>query len=696
MRSPGSCRLCQCPLDVESVSGLCATCVRSTETSVAKPHSSAPPYPFPVPLISVDESADMQLDLTHGVHSDLPQAEPDPPVPRYVPLDATTVSEPNGSSTAGDNATLPPAPPGYDLLEVLGSGGMGDVYLAREHATERLVAMKFLRSSNNRSAIERFLIEVRALSSLCDPHILGILATDFMRADPFFTTERATGGSLGKWIETNGPLPAREAARVMAIIARATDVAHARGILHRDIKPSNILLFEVLRTEAAPLASDGKLSNWCPKLGDFGLAKRLDHDDGATMGSGPIGTPSFMPPEQISRKNGDVGPTADVYGLGATLFYLLTGKPPYGPGGQAEVIHNVLTGAVPKPRSLCPDVPRDLDGIVVKCLEKDPFDRYASAAALAKDLEAFLAGKKPVAPRHSIYRRGRRWVGRRRAALITGGLLVVLASGLVAAAVMMGQPRDPLEEMKRDLAAGRQVKLLGDTGLPRYSRFLLEPNSLGESAAGDGTCGFHAFNYALLELFPAPGIDHYRVTLEIRQLVARPMNASDTVETDYCGVYFGYATEDHPSGSNVHGLYAVTFKEYRSARPPGAPTDYHVFFHTFGFRQHPDKSIYSSSETFKGLPFTPLGRPGPWRRVSFEVSPDGITVHWFTPDGNPQVLAEFDANRSQQKFANLRKKNRLDTPEFPDWSPNLPFGIISFRSQVAVRNVFITPLHISQ
>ena len=301
MSLSNSCSRCQQPLAVESAGGLCDVCSKALETSreSATPHS--------------------------------PQLE-DATVSRYErDVGAKTLL---GGATAGTGTwdgeiRLRPAPIGYDLFRHLGGGGMGDVYLAREHTSERMVAIKFLRSTHNAVAIDRFLTEVRALGRIEHPHIVRALATDFNRSDPFFTMEFVAGGTLTDRVKANGPLASIEAARVIASAARAVHAGHAANVLHRDIKPSNILI-----------AADGT-----PRVSDFGLAKRTDRDDENTQGSGPLGTPSFMPPEQVSRKHGEIGPHSDVYGLGATLYYLVTGQAPFS-GDSASTIISHVTSSV--------------------------------------------------------------------------------------------------------------------------------------------------------------------------------------------------------------------------------------------------------------------------------------------------------------------------------------------------------------
>ena len=292
---------------------------------------------------------------------------------------AETASEPAHDET---RTRLPTPPPGYDLLRLLGGGGMGDVFLAREHATERIVAMKFLRATGNPFAIERFLTEVRAVARLDHPNIIRIFATDFLRSEPYFTMEHASGGTLASRVVENGPLPADDAARIIAIVARAVETAHRTGVLHRDLKPSNVLLTD----------------RGDPIVADFGLAKRTDLNEGLTIGTSPLGTPGFMPPEQVSRRHGKSGVYSDIYGLGETLYYLLTGRPPFTGESVLEIAAQVENTLPERLRALRPELPAALEGIVLKCLEKDPAHRYTTAANLANDLERFLAGQKPSAP----------------------------------------------------------------------------------------------------------------------------------------------------------------------------------------------------------------------------------------------------------------------------------------------------------
>jgi serine/threonine protein kinase len=287
---------------------------------------------------------------------------------------------PKAGVQAPERVPLPAAPAGYEILGELGLGGMGAVYLAREVVPDRLVAIKFLRRPGSQSAYDRFLVEVRALAALDHPNIIRVLATDFFRSDPFFTTEYFPNGSLLKKVEESGALDPLKAARLMAVAARAVHAANQKDVIHRDLKPSNILL-----------TADG-----VPKVADFGLAKRLDQDDDLTTSTGALGSPPYMAPEQTGKQGFEgVDARTDVYGLGATLYHLVTGHRPFVGDTPDEVMSRVLIDPPPPPRSLRLEVPRALEAIILKCLEKEPSRRYPSGEALAADLDRSSPASNP-------------------------------------------------------------------------------------------------------------------------------------------------------------------------------------------------------------------------------------------------------------------------------------------------------------
>jgi WD40 repeat protein/tRNA A-37 threonylcarbamoyl transferase component Bud32 len=319
--------------------------------------------------------------------------------------------------------------PGYEVQAVLGRGAMGVVYKARQLSLNRLVALKMVLSGNHAGPQERarFRAEAEAAAALQHPNIVQIYEVGDHDGLPFFCMELVDGGSLSQ--KTRGtPLPAREAARLVEMLARAVQYAHQHGVIHRDLKPANVLL-----------TTDGE-----PKITDFGLAKRIQDDPQATRASyatlpgTAVGTPSYMAPEQAIGDGKRVGPLADVYSLGAVLYELLTGRPPFVAETIMDTLLLVTTEEPPSPSRLQPRLPRDLVTICLKCLCKEPEKRYASALELADDLKRFLAGEPihavPVTWRERLVK----WVRRRPAlaalmAVSAAALLALLLGGWLAA-----------------------------------------------------------------------------------------------------------------------------------------------------------------------------------------------------------------------------------------------------------------------
>ena len=331
----------------------------------------------------------------------------------------------------------PFAVPGYELLEVLGRGGMGVVYKARQLQLKRLVALKMIRSApgGDREHLSRFRIEAEALARARHPNIIEIYDIGEADGQPYFTMELAEGGSLAALA---GPLPATEAARLVLTLAEAMHVAHQRGILHRDLKPANILLASGGRKPPERAVDSGglrpPLAPCAPKITDFGLAKLIE-ENGQTHSGTILGTPSYMAPEQAEGRTREIGPAADTYALGALLYELLAGKPPFTGQTTMEILFQVVAREPVRPSKLRADVPAAVEAVCLKCLEKDPARRYASAAALADDLRRFL-DEQPVRARrpgrlrragHRIRRHPTRTV---LAVLVLAVLLGALANGL--------------------------------------------------------------------------------------------------------------------------------------------------------------------------------------------------------------------------------------------------------------------------
>jgi WD40 repeat protein/tRNA A-37 threonylcarbamoyl transferase component Bud32 len=328
-----------------------------------------------------------------------------------------TAAEPGGEKDAAGD--LPARVASYEVLAELGRGGMGVVYKASQERPRRIVALKMILAGTHAGTDRRarLLAEADAIARLQHPHIVQIYEVGEHERLPFLALEYMPGGSLADRLD-GLPQPPERAASLAEMLARAVDHAHAAGVIHRDLKPSNVLL-----------ADDGT-----PKVSDFGLAKRGDVDLTAT--GAVLGTPSYMAPEQAAGSR-VVGPAADVYAVGAILYELLTGRPPFRAATPLETLDQVRTQEPVPVRQLQHRVPRDLETVCLKCLEKDPAKRYPGAGELADDLRRFLDDRPVRARRVSAWGRLRRWVHREPAlagmSAAVALLLLTLLAGTLAA-----------------------------------------------------------------------------------------------------------------------------------------------------------------------------------------------------------------------------------------------------------------------
>jgi WD40 repeat protein len=390
--------------------------------------------------------------------------------------------------------TLAPAPaapahnggsagvPGYALEGELGRGGMGVVYKARQLGLNRPVALKMVLAAGHagRDDLARFRAEAEAVAALQHPNIVQVFEVGEHHGQPFFSLELCALGSLDK--KLNGtPLPAGEAAALARVLARAVQSAHEAGVVHRDLKPANVLL---AAGEAGSSGSSSGVSGpltqalgAVPKITDFGLAKRLGAESGQTRTGAIVGTPSYMAPEQAEGKK-DVGPPADVYALGAILYECLTGRPPFKAAAPLDTVLQVISDEPAPPRGLNPLVPRDLETICLKCLQKAQAKRYASAGALADDLGRFLAGEPILARPVTLLERGVKWA-RRRPAVAALLALVVALTGLGVGLVLQQWWR---AEEERDRAE-RLAQLAEKTSRQEAARAEAEARARGEADA---------------------------------------------------------------------------------------------------------------------------------------------------------------------------------------------------------------------
>src|SRR5947207_15821355 len=301
----------------------------------------------------------------------------------------------------------------YELLQEIGRGGQGVVYRARQKSLNRIVALKVIGLAHwaTEAHVKRFRMEAEAAASLNHPCIVPIYEVGERDGACYFSMGLVEGGQLDA-VAKREPIPIRHAAELVAKLARTVHYAHEHGILHRDIKPGNILLDK----------------NGEAHLADFGLARLVETESTLTRTKDLMGTPSYMAPEQAVGNNAKITRATDVYGLGAVLYKLLTGHPPFAGGTTYESIRLVLDTEPRQPRLWSPKVDRDLSTICLKCLEKDPKRRYASALALAEDLERWLKHEPILARRTGLITRGRKWVRRNPTSALLAASLVALAA----------------------------------------------------------------------------------------------------------------------------------------------------------------------------------------------------------------------------------------------------------------------------
>lgn len=312
-------------------------------------------------------------------------------------LDAPTLQEANSSeehaAALACSLTLPCRFDDYELLEEIARGGMGIVFKARQIDLNRIVAMKMILDGHfaDQADVKRFRAEAEAAANLDHPSIVPVYEVGNYEGRHFFSMAFVDGETLTERLNA-GPMDATEAARFLAPIADAIHYAHQQGVIHRDLKPGNILI-------------DRKQ---LPRVSDFGVAK-TPTDSGLTVQGQLVGTPSYMPPEQALGKLDEVTEKSDVYSLGAILYAMVTGRPPFQSANQLDTLHQVVHEQVVPPRRLNSQIPRDMETITLKCLEKLPAMRYGSAGALAEDLRRLVAGERISARPPGLHRRASVW-----------------------------------------------------------------------------------------------------------------------------------------------------------------------------------------------------------------------------------------------------------------------------------------------
>ena len=680
------CVKCNSPVALWSDRGLCEGCLSAASDAVATPGFS---------VSEDDPSLRATPSYAAGATPPLEQTR------SYFPARDTLPYTPS------EGEDLPESPPGYYLIRALGSGGMGAVYLAFEFAAERVVAVKFIHDVSRRGAFDRFLVEARALARVDHPNIVKVITVAADARPPFFTMEYAEGGTLADLVKSFPALSPHQAVRLMLPVVEAIAAAHAADILHRDIKPRNILVR--VRRKAADEGGAGprSLDDCTPLVSDFGLAKRTDRDEGLTR-TGALGTPGYMSPEASAGRHRELTAATDVFGLGATLFFLLTGRAP-NTTSDADGNSKVVLEGTPRLRPLRADVPPELEAVVVKALELEPRLRYQTATALADELRRFLAGEPVQTPVLTPRRLAQRWVKQHRGRLGLGmGLVVVGVLLFIIGRSLSPEPQpnpdpDPIPvkktaedyfaDIREELRRGQSVVLIPDQGEPQGYRWRLGSAAFGKSPLGDGTCYYETLGMSFLELLDDPGIDRYRIRLEIRQVERSWPQAG---EEPVCGLYFGYGQCRDGTGFGSDSSFAVTFCDYEKN---GA--DQKLSFQKLFVGHRPPVSPERKPSEFARLRFKPAPiRPGFLRTIEVDVTPERIRVFW---------LAEENAARQEVlhlkgylfipgvEYPEMQKI--LNAPPYagrglvlPTWSPRMPLGLYTYGSAVTIKSLTVTPL----
>jgi hypothetical protein len=556
----------------------------------------------------------------------------------------------------------------YHLLEQVAAGGMGVVYKALDPVLDRVVALKTIRAGvlARPEEVERFYLEARAAAQLHHAHIISILEIGQHAGEHYFTMGYVSGGTLALKQEQYHADP-RAAAALMVKISRAVHFAHEQGILHRDLKPSNILLDEM----GEPLVSD------------FGLAKFLDSQVDMTQTGQQLGTPAYMAPEQTSAAAGRVTAAADIWALGVILYELLTGSRPF-TGFGSDLSHEICVSAPPRPCRLRSDLGKDLETIILKCLEKEPPHRYASAAALADDLERWLR-REPIAARPL------RWPGRawRRVQRRPVAGLAVLVAGLAAitfaAFILLRDPERWRKDLQDDLANGQAATLIGPTGKPAGYRWLAGEASSQVRFGNDQPFYVQSLGAALLELLPDPRVDHYRFRAEVKH--------ERTNKGTEVGIYFGQNTQPTEKGL-AHYLCRLSFNDAEDLAQvvPGLKGN------------HAQLTLMQLGDPFPvGLgtlgrvpTYYPhhRGRSAPWRQLAVEVSPERIRAFWEGKCIDEPGLAEL--NRDGERWLKTQLKLMPNLAALkdvrPQFAPRQPLGLFVHDGAASFRNVVVEPL----
>jgi serine/threonine-protein kinase len=616
---------------------------------------------------------------------DLPAGDPTAP---SLPCTDTPGASPGTIADHGPGMSAPPVLGGYELVHEAGRGGMGIVYQARHRASGRMVAMKVMKTAVPPDAADRFLREVRILGLLRHPHVASVGDADQVDGRLYYTMPFAPT-TLGRQRQRFGD--PRAAARLVAKVSRAVHVIHAHGIIHRDLKPGNILL-----------TADGE-----PLVADFGLARWVDESRQLTETGAILGTAGYMAPEQAAGSTDRLTGAVDVWALGVVLYELVTGMRPFDADGTEAVLHQIRFSDPPPPRQFRPDLDAGLEAIILHCLRKQPSERYATAAALADDLDRWLAGRTV---RARLAESAAKPAGRPRR-LSTAAVAVLSltgVAGLLAFALHGTNPPAPIPipvqpgigpvpspewvpYLTDQLTRGQPAELIDPTGYARYTRqFIGVAGDVKTGRAqfrGVSVFGVTADSPVGITLFPDPGLANY----QLRAVVCQPSASMDLPEA-WVGVSFG-TVGWVADGRTMRCQCQWRFNDLpRSPFPPDAPPGADRTNLTTVVWQLPLQWLRErETEPYPrqgGLTADPRPADGPpWRTLTADVRPSGVRLQI---DKHPAVTvprAKLDEHYALQQ--------QLAPPAPPQPLPFNPvgdIGVVVRRASLYVRSLTVIPL----
>ncbi len=588
------------------------------------------------------------------------------------------------------NGEIPKLLGDYELLDRLGRGGMGVVYRAIQKSADRIVALKLISPellenlpvAAKEEAVKRFRREALSAAAMAHDNIVTVFDVGECNGQSYFAMQYVDGGTLHKFLSL-GPLESRRAAALLSAVARAVDYAHSLGILHRDLKPSNVLV-----------SVDGR-----PFVADFGLASRADSCGLITPSGALLGTPAYLAPEVITGRGPErFTPAGDIYSLGATLYEMLTGRPPFEASEPTALYAMIVDEDPPRPTKVAKNVHRDLETVCLKCLRKDPRSRYRSAADLAEDLDRFLAGltirARPARLAGRIRRLSRRpWAKTARAVLF----ILTVAIG---AAVALGVRPPGWEEWlyhweKKDeiaaLASGHAIELIEPSEETRYLWRAGGGEVRRENHGDPKALNITTLEPSLFELLPKTDRDDYEVTIWIRQEECHNPMA-------LVAAYVGHNSFETAEGSQ-HTYVRVSFADLgtiatsdrdASGRPSSQFELGVVIQGQSTFRPF---RVFSSSRRTSRVPYRapgPFTPPGPWRRIVIKVRGNRVVAECPWRGESVSLAPGQLGDDLVQEHIRLGTSDLKNAPKC--WWPQGGLGLYIYGCTVSVREFKVRPL----